>query len=41
MGDSDGAFKVFEVGSLMRCHESVDLSTSLDVFDSREGQHDA
>lgn len=41
MGDSDRPFKVSEIGSLMRRHESVYLGASVDVFDAREGQHDA
>lgn len=41
MGNSDRPFKVFEVGSLVCCHESVYLGASVDVFDAREGQHDA
>lgn len=31
MGDSDRPFKVFEVDSLMRCHETVYLCASVDI----------
>ena len=41
MGNSDRPFKVFEVGSLVRCQESVYFGASVDVFDAGEGQHDA
>ena len=41
MGNSDRTFEVFEVGSLMRCHESIYLGTSVDVFDARERENDA
>lgn len=37
MGDSDGALKVFEVDSLMRCHETVYLGASVDVIYAGEG----
>ena len=41
VGNSDRPFKVFEVGSLVRCQESVYLGAPVDVFDAGEGQHDA
>lgn len=37
MSDSDRAFKVFEVGSLMSCHEAVYFGASVNVLNAREG----